>query len=100
VIGPIAGTGAVVREAGKKRPQMPPKEALAAAAEPVDLPISADEVRTIASRGFPLVEPVEAMQLRNRRITLAYGDLSVRLAALLARGGRRQANWCTFSTWS
>ena len=29
------------------------------------------------------------MQLRNRRITLAYGDLSVRLAALLARGGAR-----------
>jgi hypothetical protein len=100
VIGPIAGTGSVVREAGKKRPQMLLDEALAAAAEPVDLPISADEVRTIASRGFPLVEPVEAMQLRNRRITLAYGDLSVRLAALLARGGRRQANWCTFSTWS
>jgi len=41
------------------------------------------------------------MQLRNRRITLAYSDLSVRLADALAHGGhRRQANWCTFSAWS
>jgi len=100
VIGPVSGVGEAVREAGKTLPQISPAEALAAAAEPVDLPISADEVRIIASRGFPLVEPVEAMQLRNRRITLAYGDLSVRLAKLLARGGQRQANWCTFSTWS
>ena len=65
-----------------------------------DLPISSEEVRRIASQGYPLWEPIEAMQLRNRRITLAYGDLSCRLADLLARGGPRQANWCTFATWS
>jgi hypothetical protein len=69
--------------------------------EAVDRPIDQHEVRTIASKGYPLWESVEVMQLRNRRITLAYGDLSVRLADLLAGpDGERQGNWCTFATWS
>jgi hypothetical protein len=67
---------------------------------PITLPITSDTVRTIASKGFPLWEPVEVMQLRNRRITLAYSDLSCHLAALLAGDGPPQANWCTFATWS
>jgi hypothetical protein len=66
----------------------------------VDLPILSDEVWRIASKGFPLWERIADMQLRNRRITLAYGDLSCRLADMLAAGGPRQANWCTFATWS
>ena len=98
--GPAARIGGVVRERARADHQVSPGVALANAAQPVTLPISADEVRIIASRGYPLWEAVEVLQLRNRRITLAYGDLSVRLAALLARGGRREANWCTFSTWS
>ena len=73
----------------------------AAPAALVDRPISGVEVRLIASKGFPLWEAVPVMQLRNRRITVAYADLSRRLADLLARGGgERQANWCTYATWS
>jgi hypothetical protein len=68
---------------------------------PIDRPISVDELRRIASSGYPLWEPVDVMQLRNRRITVGYSDLSERLATLLARGdARRDANWCTFATWS
>jgi hypothetical protein len=68
---------------------------------PIDRPISVDELRRIASSGYPLWEPMDVMQLRNRRITVGYSDLSERLATLLARGDdRRDANWCTFATWS
>jgi hypothetical protein len=68
---------------------------------PIDRPISVDELRRIASSGYPLWEPMNVMQLRNRRITVGYSDLSERLATLLARGDeRRDANWCTFATWS
>lgn len=67
----------------------------------VDRPISSDEVRRIASSGYPLWESIDVMQLRNRRITIAYYDLAERLCALLCRkDGRRDANWCTFATWS
>jgi hypothetical protein len=67
----------------------------------VELPISAAGVRRIASKGFPLRETLAAMQLRNRRITLGYSSLSEQLASLIAGSdGRRDANWCTFSTWS
>jgi hypothetical protein len=66
----------------------------------VDLPIDIDDVRIIASEGFPLWEPVEVMVQRNRRITLGYADLSRRLADVIADGGDRDANWCTFATWS
>jgi hypothetical protein len=67
---------------------------------PVDLPITPDEVCRIASKGYPLRESIPTMQLRNRRITLAYFDLSQRLADLVAAGGTRDANWCTFGTWT
>lgn len=68
---------------------------------PVDRPITTDEVKRIASAGYPLWEPMDVMQLRNRRITVGYSDLSERLATLLAQGDeRRDANWCTFATWS
>lgn len=69
--------------------------------QPVDRPITSDEITRIATAGYPLWEPLEAMQLRNRRITTGYSDLSERLANLLARGdGRRDANWCTFACWT
>jgi hypothetical protein len=101
VIGPGLGASGVVHEAEDRRRELSYGLALATAAEPVTLPISSEEVRLIASKGYPLWEPVEVMQLRNRRITLAYSDLSVRLADALAHNGhRRQANWCTFSAWS
>ncbi len=101
MIGPGLGASGVVHEAEDRRRELSYGLALATAAEPVTLPISSEEVRLIASKGYPLWEPVEVMQLRNRRITLAYSDLSVRLADALAYGGhRRQANWCTFSAWS
>jgi len=72
---------------------------------PVDLPIDPDEVELVASEGFPLWEPVEAMVRRNRRITLAYADLSRRLAEVVAgadptSAAPLDANWCTFATWS
>jgi hypothetical protein len=64
-------------------------------------PISSGDARRIASGGYPLWESVPVMQLRNRRVTVAYSDLSERLAALIAAGDRRRdANWCTYSTWS
>jgi hypothetical protein len=101
VISPRVGASGIVHEADDARRELNYGVALATAAEPVTLPISSEEVRLIASRGYPLWEPLDVMQLRNRRITLAYSDLSVRLADALAHGGhRRQANWCTFSTWS
>jgi hypothetical protein len=70
---------------------------------PVSLPITQAEVKVIASAGFPLWEPLETLQLRNHRITLAYGDLSHQLARLTAGTDdevRWDANWCTFATWS
>jgi hypothetical protein len=70
----------------------------------VALPIDRQEVLSIASEGYPLWESLEVLQLRNRRITLAYGDLSVQLARLVAGDGRPDArldaNWCTFACWS
>ncbi|HEY8527759.1 MAG TPA: hypothetical protein VIL48_22525 [Acidimicrobiales bacterium] len=76
-----------------------PEEAVGNA--PVDRPITPDEVWRLASAGYPLWEPLEVMQLRNRRITVGYSDLSERLAALLAQGDDQlDANWCTFATWS
>jgi hypothetical protein len=66
----------------------------------LSLPIGARDVERIASEGFPLWEPVEELALRNRRITVAYGDLSQRLGALLGAGGPPEANWCTYGTWS
>lgn len=57
----------------------------------------------IASAGFPLWESLDTLQLRNHRITLAYGDLSHQLARLTARSDDQElwdANWCTFATWS
>jgi hypothetical protein len=79
------------------------EDATHARAAPVGLPITQEEVRIIASPGFPLWEPVDTLQLRNHRITLAYGDLSHRLARLIAGSddkGTWDANWCTFATWS
>ena len=72
-------------------------------AAPVTLPISRREVATIASPGFPLWESLDTMQLRNHRITLAYGDISHQLAGLIANSDDESswdANWCTFATWS
>ena len=74
-----------------------------ARASPVTLPITRAGVATIASAGFPLWEPLDTLQLRNHRITLAYGDLSHQLARLTARSDDEEgwnANWCTFATWS
>ena len=72
-------------------------------AAPITGPITRTDVGKIASSGFPLWESIETMQLRNRRITFAYGDLSHQLAAVLAGSQDRatwDANWCTFATWS
>jgi hypothetical protein len=71
-------------------------------AVPIVFPITETEVRAIASKGFPLWESIEVMQLRNRRITLAYSNLSSHLAALIAQRDPENvdANWCTFATWS
>ena len=74
-----------------------------AQAAPISLPITRDEVVVIASAGFPLWEPLDTLQLRNHRITLAYGDLSHQLSRLTAGNddeGPGDANWCTFATWS
>jgi hypothetical protein len=69
--------------------------------QPITPPIDVDEVRAIASAGYPLWEEVRVMQLRNRRITLAYNHLSRELAELIAGpGGRLDANWCTFGAWT
>jgi hypothetical protein len=70
---------------------------------PIALPITQAEVKVIASAGFPLWEPLQTLQLRNHRITLAYGDLSHQLSRLTAGtddDGGWDANWCTFATWS
>ncbi len=78
-------------------------ETAGAHAAPISLPITQTEVRVIASAGFPLWEPLETLQLRNHRITLAYGDLSRQLSRLTAGNdneGDWDANWCTFATWS
>jgi hypothetical protein len=78
-------------------------EAADARAAPVTLPITQGEVAVIASAGFPLWEPIDTLQLRNHRITLAYGDLSRQLARLTAGSNEEEAkdaNWCTFATWS
>jgi len=41
------------------------------------------------------------LRRRNQHITLAYSQLSERLATLISgRDGHRDANWCTFATWS
>jgi hypothetical protein len=69
----------------------------------ISLPMTVPEIRTVASSGFPLWEPLPVMELRNHRITLAYGDLSQQLARLVARTEdphEWDANWCTFATWS
>jgi hypothetical protein len=74
-----------------------------ARAVPVTLPISRKEVAVIASAGFPLWESLHTLQLRNHRITLAYGDISHQLARLIANSDDEElwdANWCTFATWS
>jgi hypothetical protein len=74
-----------------------------AQAVPVTLPISRKAVAMIASAGFPLWESLDTMQLRNHRITLAYGDISRQLAGLIANSADQStwdANWCTFATWS
>ena len=75
--------------------------ALDALAHVVKLPIDVDDVRAVASKGFPFWESVDVMVCRNRRITICYADLSERLARLVAGpGGVLDANWCTFATWS
>lgn len=72
---------------------------------PVARPIRSADVRDIASDGYPLWESLETMQLRNRRITIAYHDLAERLATMIAAAdpepdGPRDANWCHFACWS
>jgi hypothetical protein len=101
VIAPPGRARLPARERGPAAPEAAYRVREAVAPAEVDRPISGAEVRRIASKGFPLWEAVPVMQLRNRRITVAYADLSRRLADLLARGGgERQANWCTYATWS
>ena len=65
-----------------------------------DLPLTESGVRAIATPGFPIEESVPELELRNRRVTLGYGELSHQLADVIAGGGDRVANWCTFATWS
>jgi len=65
-----------------------------------ELPLTESGVRAIATPGFPLEESVPELELRNRRVTLGYGELSHQLADVIAAGGDRVANWCTFATWS
>ena len=65
-----------------------------------DLPLTESGVRAIATAGFPLEESVPELELRNRRVTLGYGELSGQLADVIAGGDDRVANWCTFATWS
>lgn len=86
----------------QNHPKHHPNASQALEADRVTLPINEQEVRLIASRGYPLWEPIPVMQLRNRRITLAYSDLSRRLADAIGPtpSGARHANWCTFATWS
>jgi hypothetical protein len=83
---------------------------------PHDRAVTADDVRRIASEGFPLWEDPEVMFSRNQQITAAYSNLSWRLAHVIAGAGdpdspgyddiacaRRpvlDANWCTFASWS
>ncbi len=99
-----AGGGSALGHAAAVGPHVPPtsEAARAGLAHTVDLPIDVEDVRIIASEGFPLWEPVDVMVQRNRRITLGYADLSRRLADVIADGDsdERDANWCTFATWS
>lgn len=71
-------------------------------AENVRLPIDPSEVYAVASKGFPVWEPIHILQLRNRRITVAYADLSRRLSSLIGGDDESSwdANWCTFAVWS
>lgn len=75
--------------------------------------MTAEAVRCIASRGFPLKEDTPTIVLRNKRVTVGYQDLGACLARLLNRpdrvaaGETRQpvvwddvANWCTIAAWS
>ena len=67
----------------------------------VALPIDPRDVRLIATEGFPLWEPVDTLVRRNRCITVAYADLSLELAKVIAGGDDLwDARWCTFATWS
>ena len=78
-------------------------ESADAGAAPISLPVTRTDVGLIASAGFPLWEPIDTLQLRNHRITLAYGDLSHQLSRLTAGNDDEiewDANWCTFATWS
>jgi hypothetical protein len=80
-----------------------PRGAGAIQATRISLPIHSGEIHDIASSGFLLWEPLDALQLRNYRISLAYWDLSCRLSELLAGTDdpvRWNANWCTFATWA
>jgi hypothetical protein len=80
-----------------------PEDLTSASATRITLPITIHEIRTVASNGFPLWEPLDVLELRNHRITLAYGDLSHQLAHLMAGTddvGQWDANWCSFATWS
>lgn len=72
-------------------------------AAPIRLPITPAEVSLVASPGFPLWEDLPTLQLRNHRITLAYGNLSHQLARRISGSDTKDlwdANWCTFATWS
>jgi hypothetical protein len=90
------------RVAGASRfGEVSPERARSALARGIEPPIDTEEVGLIASEGFPFWESVEVMRERNQRITLGYADLSDRLAAAIASGDPgRDANWCTFATWS
>jgi hypothetical protein len=70
-------------------------------AAPVTTPITSESVALIASDGFVFKESVPQIELRNRRITVAYADLARQLTDLVDNGtGLRFANWCTFAAWS
>jgi len=84
-----------------RRREVSAERARAALAHCVVPPIDPDDIHLVASEGFPFWEPVEVMIHRNQRITVGYADLSRRLAAAIASGDPgRDANWCSFATWS
>jgi hypothetical protein len=67
----------------------------------VTTPITSESVALIASDGFVFKESVPQLELRNRRITVAYADLARQLTDMVDNNtGVRCANWCTFAAWS
>ncbi len=74
----------------------------AVSAPPISALVGVDDVRAIATPGFPLDEEHAALILRNRRVTLGYASLARQLTELyqVHEPAVTVANWCTFAAWS